>query len=99
MTEELKQDDPWRSVHAKLDQIIADVNTPPRPGHPGGLLTRMAKGEERLDALEADQAENTNRHLTLKHGAALATVSALLSACATKVADAFTRGVSPPGHP
>jgi len=87
--------DPWDAVHAKLDRIIEDVNAPPRPGHPGGLLSRQAKSETRLDELEAQRASG----LSFKHGALLATVSAAISAALTRVADAVTRGVTPPGHP
>lgn len=38
-------------IENKVDELAKDVNTPPRPGLPGGLLSRMEKQE--LAAAEA----------------------------------------------
>lgn len=59
---------PWAEslarLESKIDQLIEDVNAPPRHGEPGGLLVRQGKSEEALERL-ARALDDVMRRLEL----------------------------------
>lgn len=90
-------------IEGKVDQLIEDVNAPPRHGHPGGLLVRQTLTEESLERvilaldnlkarIEALEATPGKTAITWADRLGLGLLGLLLSAIGAAVGAAIKTG-------